>query len=197
MLATNSQWRESKLKAQLLNRKDFVRAQFKGELPIRPPWSIEESRFTEMCTRCYVCAESCPSQLIVKGRGGFPEMSFTRHGCDYCEACVKSCPENALTLHQQATLITEQQPENKLSAWQQTAVISEKCFSTQGIVCRACGEICESRAIEFKLAVGGISLINLNIAACDGCGECVHVCPAHAIKINKLNTETIMETIHE
>lgn len=169
------------MKTQLLNRKDFVRAQFKGELPIRPPWSIEESRFTEVCTRCFVCAESCPSQLIVKGRGGFPEMSFTRNGCDYCEACVKSCPENALILGAQS--------ENKSSAWQQIAVISDKCFSAQGIVCRACGEICESRAIEFKLAVGGISLINLNMSACDGCGECVHVCPAHAIEIKKTNIE--------
>ena len=167
------------MKAPLLHRKNFVRGQFKGEQAIRPPWSVEQSQFTQSCTRCYKCAEVCPSHLIVKGSGGFPEMSFLRHGCDYCEACVKACPEDALKL----TSSTNEPP------WKQTALVSELCFSHRGIVCRACGEVCESRAIEFKLAVGGVSQINLNAAACDGCGECVHVCPAHAITIQKTNTE--------
>lgn len=169
------------MKTQLLDRNHFVRGQFKGEQAIRPPWSIEESQFTESCTRCYKCAESCPSHLIVKGSGGFPEMSFVRHGCDYCEACVKACPEDALK-------ITALKSE---PAWQQRAVISDECFSRRATVCRSCGEVCESRAIEFKLAVGGVSLVNLNAAACDGCGECVHVCPAHAITIQKSNSENV------
>ena len=171
------------MKAQALNRKQFIHGKLSNEQAIRPPWSVDESVFTQACTRCYKCAESCHSQLIVKGTGGFPEMSFLRHGCDYCEACVRACPENVLIKNEIA----------EKPAWQQCAVIDESCFSTRGTVCRACGEVCESQAIKFKPAVGGVSTINLNPASCDGCGECVHVCPAHAIKIQKIKVEMLHE----
>ena len=176
------------MKSQVYNRKQLLRGQFNAEHIIRPPWSIEEPDFVDTCTRCYQCAEACPSHLIIKGMGGFPEMTFRRQGCDYCEACVRACPENALI----------QTPENQQSAWSQQAIINDECFASRGIVCRSCGEVCESRAIEFKLVVGGNSQINLNTAVCDGCGECVHVCPAHAIKIMKSEiVKNQMETIHE
>ena len=167
------------MKAQLISRKQFLQGNIRGELAIRPPWAIEESHFIEECTRCFQCAEACPSHLIVKGAGGFPVMSFIRQGCDYCEACVKVCPESALF----------QTKNNHSSPWYQLAVINEQCFANSGIVCRSCGEVCESRAIEFKLAVGGNSQVDINAATCDGCGECVHVCPAQAIKIQKVNLE--------
>jgi len=160
---------------QAINRKQFLQGNASSDQDVRPPWSIEESRFTEVCTRCFRCAEACPSHLIVKGSRGFPQMSFLRQGCDYCEACVQACPESALSLTQ----------KNHHTPWNQQAVISEQCFSAKGVVCRSCADVCESRAIDFKLKVGGLSLININAAACDGCGECVHVCPAHAIEIQK------------
>ena len=167
------------MKAQAINRKQFLQGQLKGELPIRPPWSIEEAQFTNACTRCFKCAEACPSNLIVKGvdalAGGFPELSFLRHGCDYCEACVQACPEPAMSLTQ----------FNHASPWHQRAQIDNQCFAERGIVCRSCGEVCEVSAIEFKLVVGGVSQVNINTAACNGCGECVHVCPAHAINIRR------------
>ncbi|RDH81112.1 MAG: ferredoxin-type protein NapF [endosymbiont of Galathealinum brachiosum] len=179
VLARRSQKR-GKLKTQAINRKQFLQGKLKGEQAIRPPWSIGEAHFTETCTRCFKCAEACPSQLIVKGSSGFPEMSFLRQGCDYCEACVQSCPENALLLTQ----------DNQQSPWQQHIVINEQCFASRGIVCRSCGEVCEADAIEFKLLVGGNSQININESVCDGCGECVHVCPAHAIEVQKINLES-------
>jgi len=102
-------------------------------------------------------------------------MSFLRQGCDYCEACVQVCPESALSLTQ----------TNFQFPWPQQAVINDQCFAEKGVVCRACGEVCEVSAIEFKLMVGGSSQLTINTAACNGCGECVHVCPAQAIKILK------------
>lgn len=171
----------------MIKRNQFIRGQSIGESAIRPPWSIEETDFTESCTRCFQCAEACPLNLIVKGSGGFPEMTFLRQGCDYCEACVRACPEKTLSFTD----------ENEQSPWQQYADINDQCFAGRGIVCRSCGEVCESRAIEFKITVGGNSQVNLNTASCDGCGECVHVCPAHAIKIQKINFEKPVETVHE
>ncbi len=164
------------MKTQAINRKQFLQGQFKGESPIRPPWSIEESFFSNACTRCFKCAESCPSNLIVKGAGGFPEMSFLRQGCDFCEACVQACPESAMALTQ----------HNQVFPWPQRAAINDQCFSAKGIVCRSCGEVCEVSAIEFKLMVGGLSEVNISTEMCNGCGECIHVCPAQAIKIQKI-----------
>ena len=171
------------MKAQAIQRSKFLRGQFTNTAVIRPPWSIDESRFVDTCTRCYKCAEACPSNLIVKGTGGYPEISFQRHGCDYCQACVQSCTDEALLLTSNKTQLP----------WLQQAEISELCFSSRGIVCRSCAEVCETSAIKFTPVIGGTSQINLNATACNGCGECVHVCPAHAIKIQKKE----METIHE
>ena len=163
------------MKAQTINRHQLLRGQFEGEETIRPPWSVSELAFTENCTRCYECANVCHSNLIVKGSGGFPEISFNRQGCDFCEACVQACSEDVLHIDRQ----------NQQNAWQHIAVINDECFSARGIVCRSCGEICESRAIQFKPGIAGRTQVNLNTAACNGCGECVHVCPAGAIKISK------------
>ncbi|MCW8934427.1 MAG: ferredoxin-type protein NapF [Gammaproteobacteria bacterium] len=165
------------MKTQGLNRKQFLQGQFKGELALRPPWSKEEATFIDTCTRCFKCAESCTSNLIVKGSGGFPEMSFLRQGCDYCEACVQSCPESALSLTH----------ENHFYPWSQKAFINQQCFAAQGITCRSCGEVCETDAIEIEIKLGGVSELRINAAACNGCGECLHVCPAHAIEIQKKN----------
>jgi len=163
------------LKTENISRRQLFRGQFKGDNAIRPPWSINELTFTENCTRCYECVHVCHSHLIFKGSGGFPEISFNRQGCDYCEACVRACPEDVLRIDQ----------SNQQSAWLQTAEINNECFSMRGIVCRSCGEICESRAIQFKPGIAGHTQVILNTTACNGCGECVHVCPAGAIKISK------------
>ncbi len=163
------------MKTQTINRRQLLRGQFDGQSVIRPPWAVNELMFTENCTRCYECANACHSNLIVKGGGGFPEITFNRQGCDFCEACVRACPEDILYIDKL----------NQHTAWQHTAVISDECFSARGIVCRSCGEICESRAIQFKPGIAGRTQVNLDTAVCNGCGECVHVCPAGAIKISK------------
>ncbi len=164
------------MNTQAISRQHFLHGKTAVNSIIRPPWSIDEQLFTDKCTQCFECARACPSHLIVKGTGGYPEVSFKRHGCDYCEACVRACPESVLQIT----------PENQTYAWSQIADIGDECFIRRGVVCRSCGEICETRAITFKPVPGGLSQINLNIASCNGCGECVHVCPAHAIEIKKI-----------
>ncbi len=172
------------MKARVINRKQFLKGNIAGERAVRPPWSIEESHFTEVCTRCFKCAEACSSHLIVKGAGGFPEMSFLRQGCDYCQDCVQACTDNALLR------LTK---DNHQLPWHQRIVINDQCFATKGILCRSCGEVCEVDAIEFKLLVGGMSQISTDTTACNGCGECVHICPAQAIEIQKIDLEGLVD----
>ena len=156
-----------------LSRRNFLRGNSRPDSLTRPPWALNETDFTEVCTRCHACLPACPSHLIVKGLAGYPEISFAQQGCDYCQACVNSCETGALNLN----AVNNQLP------WQQQAFIDETCFAKNGIVCRSCGEICESRAIRFKPALAGRSQITLDTSLCNGCGECVHVCPAQSITI--------------
>ena len=69
------------------------------------------------------------------------------------------------------------------TAWNLKAEVGGDCLSARGIVCRACGESCDERAIRFQLEVGGIARPLLDAERCSGCGECFAVCPVKAIRI--------------
>lgn len=153
-----------------INRLQFLRGQFKGESPLRPPWAIAESLFTEQCERCDACVSVCHSKIIKRGASGFPEMDFSRHGCDFCRACVQSCPSGALN-------------KTAESPWSVQASFKSHCLAERGVTCRSCADVCEHRAIRFRLVVGGRAHIEFDSQACTGCGECVALCPVHAIEM--------------
>jgi ferredoxin-type protein NapF len=63
------------------------------------------------------------------------------------------------------------------------ARVSARCLALRGIVCRSCTEHCEPRAIRFRLLPAGSSEPLIAGERCDGCGECVRVCPAQALAL--------------
>jgi len=138
--------------------------------PVRPPWAINEIAFIDTCDRCGECVKQCPVNVIRFADGGFPEMNFSSSGCDFCEVCVAVCQPGALIL-------------NDVDPFQSIATIGEDCFSERGVICRSCGEVCEIQAIKFKQVVGGVTHVLMNTENCNGCGECVSICPADAITI--------------
>lgn len=142
---------------------------------MRPPWALDEAAFLARCTRCAACIEACPTDLLVKGSGGFPEADFTPGrapaGCTFCGECLSVCRDGALTK------IEGQLP------WSLQAVFGESCLAARNVVCRTCGEACEMRAISFPPRLGGISLPQLSAAACTGCGACLADCPTQAIRL--------------
>ena len=162
--------------ATRLNRMQFLRGDFKAELPFRPPWSKTEDEFTELCTRCDDCIKACPQNILSRGTAGFPEVNFSQAGCDYCQVCADACQSQAI----------EVLPGNQSSPWNIRAGFNNNCLSERGIVCRSCGDVCEMRAIRFKLAVGGMALIEFDASACNGCGECVSLCPVAAIDMQHI-----------
>jgi ferredoxin-type protein NapF len=97
-------------------------------------------------------------------------MNFSTSGCDFCEVCVAVCIPGALKLGQ-------------VAPFDSIAVINNECFSERGVICRSCGEACEIQAIHFKQVVGGVTHVVMNTDSCNGCGECVSICPANAITI--------------
>lgn len=158
-----------------INRMQFLSGDLGGKrLPLRPPWALPESRFTELCTRCGDCLAACEDQLIVEGRGGFPKMDFTRGGCDFCGECEAVCKPAALS----------REAEEGGRPWRLKATILGNCLSLNAVICRSCGEACDERAIRFQLETGGVARPLLDREACTGCGECFAVCPVRCITLS-------------
>ena len=162
-----------------ISRSQFLSGDFSGKnLPIRPPWALEEEQFIDRCTGCGDCLPACEYGLIKEGRGKYPQLDFSLAGCDFCRDCVEVCKTGAL--HYDA--------ENDSPPWSLKASILPACLSLNGIVCRSCGEACEVKAIRFKLEVGGIARPLLDREACTGCGECFAVCPIKSVQISEIDT---------
>ncbi|HID44392.1 MAG TPA: 4Fe-4S dicluster domain-containing protein, partial [Chromatiaceae bacterium] len=64
------------------------------------------------------------------------------------------------------------------------ANIKADCLSLNGIVCRACGDACDTDAIRFQLETRGRATPLLDQALCNGCGECLAVCPTKSISLD-------------
>lgn len=157
-----------------LSRRQLLRGDLRGaNSPKRPPWARSESLFSELCTRCDDCIRACEPGILFRGDGGFPQVDFSHSGCDFCGDCLAACKTGALDAPVPAPSL----------AWSWKARISNNCLSLRGIVCRACGDACDTGAIGFQLQTGGRAAPAVDSAACNGCGECLAVCPEHCISL--------------
>ena len=157
-----------------IDRVQFLRGDLRGSRQgIRPPWAKTEAEFTENCERCDDCIKACPERILKRGSGGFPVVDFSLGACTFCGDCKKACTHQAFESHE---------PMEE-TAWQLEVTISEQCLSLKGVVCRSCGDACESSAIRFKLKTGGRSEPLIDNDSCNGCGECFAICPNRSISI--------------
>ncbi len=163
------------MRENVISRAQFLRGDFRGERrPTRPPWSVDEETFVSRCSRCGDCRSACETGVLIKGRGGFPVIDFSRGECTFCTACADACPEGVIA------------PRSEESApWDLIAHIGDNCLARQGVVCRTCGEQCDYSAIRFRMVVGGVGLPQFDAAACHGCGACVAPCPVGAVAVRK------------
>lgn len=152
------------------SRRRFFGSRTSRRTPPRPPWSITEEQFVDRCTRCDDCVKVCPTQLLVRGDGGFPTADFSTAACTFCGECAKVCKPQAIRV------VPDQAP------WSYAIRIGTDCLPRQGVDCRVCGEACEIGAIRFRLRVGGAALPEVDSEACTGCGACLAPCPVSAIE---------------
>lgn len=158
-------------------RRNFLAGHISGEKPpIRPPWACAEGHFLENCSRCGLCIETCPENILVKGSGGYPITIFT-HACTFCGACLENCNDDALQS-------TSASPD---TAWKHQAIFGENCLSLNGTACRSCDDSCDNRAIYFQLQLKGRATPLLKNNSCTGCGACISVCPVSAIEMQLLS----------
>ena len=157
-----------------VNRRQFLRGNVTGRTTaLRPPWAVAENEFVTRCDQCAECVAACPSHLIEATNDGLPFMNFLKGECDFCTACARACGTGALAWRD----------DPKQPVWNLAASIEIECITYQGVVCRSCGEQCETAAIRFEPVVGRGLMPRIEVARCTGCGACVSVCPVKAIRM--------------
>ena len=159
-------------------------------LPLRPPWSLEDSDFIEQCIRCNHCVEVCEEKVIKIADGGYPELDFSQGECTFCEACVNACEEQYRQTLIQGKAVAKSPALVKhedLSAFYFDLRIDESCLSKQNIARQSCQEVCESDSIRMKWLTS-IPVPELSLDDCTGCGACVSVCPSSSFKMSALTS---------
>ncbi|UXI70598.1 ferredoxin-type protein NapF [Tahibacter amnicola] len=137
---------------------------------IRPPWALPENHFTDRCTRCGACSAACPESILVVGDGGYPQIDFQRGECTFCGTCATVCQSAAFG-------------ERSTRPWQLRVEVSDHCLARRDIHCAACRDACPSDAIRFRPR-SPVSVPEVDLASCTGCGGCVAPCPAQAISLS-------------
>ncbi len=158
-----------------VSRSQFLRGDPTGRHPvIRPPWAIAESAFVDYCSRCEDCLRACPEGILIRGRGGYPEVDFRRGECTFCHACAEACRPGVIA------------DQAQRQAWSLAPYIDPAaCLAWQGVVCLTCQEQCEAAAIVLRSQPGGVMRPVVEPAACTGCGACVRPCPGQAIGLRR------------
>ncbi len=169
---------------------------------VRPPGSVPEPEFLQMCIRCGECFRVCPNHVLQPL--GFehgldllwtPAMNADWAGCESsCNACGQVCPTGA---------IRSLSLEEKKSARMGLAVVNEQTclpFANRE-ACQLCVDECQAagyHAIEFmqvhtKVDDEGIPLEGTGFLApvvlddrCVGCGLCQTRCYAINVREKKL-----------
>ncbi len=139
---------------------------------LRPPGARPEVEFVDICDRSGECIVACPADAIrVLDIGsdridGTPEIIPSIRACVICEdlSCMKVCPSGALQLIAAA--------EIRIGL---AEVDHEQCLRSRDEDCRLCIEHCPIGVEAIALDAEG--RIEVQPAACTGCGVCEEYCP--------------------
>ncbi len=160
--------------------------------PVRPPGSVPEQEFLQMCIRCGECFQACPNDVLhpmgfEQGFEGLwtPQVVADWAGCESgCNVCGQVCPTGAIR-----ALPME---EKKVARMGLAIVNTETCLPFAGReACQLCVDECNAagyEAIEFTqvhtevddfgLPVEGTGFLAPVVRAdkCVGCGLCQTRC---------------------
>jgi len=176
------------------------------EWPVRPPGSVPEREFLQLCIRCGVCFQACPNNVLQPL--GFeqglevlwtPQVVASWSGCEpTCNNCGQVCPTGAI----RALPI-----EEKRAVRMGLAMVNEHtCLPyAQREACQLCVDECRAAgydAIEFQrvgtqVDTGGSPIEGSGFLApivvadkCVGCG----LCETRCFKINVQHKHLLADT---
>jgi Fe-S-cluster-containing hydrogenase component 2 len=117
------------------------------------------------CTGCGACVKACPKHIIqLLSRDSKVYLACSNHdkgagvkkycsvGCTACTLCVKATTSGAIQMEDNLPRLDHTQGENFVAAWYKCP---QKCFI-------------DKQPYRPKVFIG---------TKCNGCGECVKVCP--------------------
>ncbi|QDU95924.1 4Fe-4S binding protein [Lignipirellula cremea] len=160
--------------------------------PVRPPGSLPEKEFLEMCIRCGECFKACPFDVLQpmgfsQGLEGLwtPQVIADHAGCaSSCNSCGQVCPTGAIRALPLA--------EKKVARMGLAIVNEQTCLPLAGKeACQLCVDECSAagyHAIEFTrvhtevdddgLPIEGSGYLAPVVLAdeCVGCGLCQMSC---------------------
>jgi NAD-dependent dihydropyrimidine dehydrogenase PreA subunit/Fe-S-cluster-containing hydrogenase component 2 len=186
--------------------------------PLRPPGSISEPQFLDLCIRCGECFKVCPGPVLHPAGLEFgwetlwtPVVVPSHAGCHQdCNFCTRVCPTQAIR-----PLSLQEKRKTSIGL----AVINTKiCLPHAGQRdCRLCFEECEAagyhaiqmRRIKLALgdippgvvseteleAMGSIEAPFVDSGACTGCGLCEYRCHTTYAKQAHLLPESAIRVV--
>ncbi|OHB68817.1 MAG: hypothetical protein A2Y77_11610 [Planctomycetes bacterium RBG_13_62_9] len=172
-----------------------------GEPPIRPPGSVPENQFLQLCIRCGQCIKVCPNNVLQPAgfEHGFdglwtPKVVADWSGCEpSCNNCGQVCPTGAIR-----ALALEEKRAARIGLAQ---VDQATCLPYAGRdACQLCVDECGMAgydAIEFIRVGGEVDEKGEPVEGsgrlapvvredrCVGCGLCQMRCRAINVKVKK------------
>lgn len=150
-----------------------------GSVKAMPPGAVSREHFESRCTSCQLCVSKCPTQVLKPAfmenglRGVMqPYMNFRVESfCNYeCRLCTEVCPTHALT-----GLSIE---DKKLVRVGEARLLKKYCIvKTRKQDCGACAEHCPTGAVKMVPYENGLTIPELDVRYCIGCGGCESICP--------------------
>ncbi|MDO4291355.1 MAG: 4Fe-4S dicluster domain-containing protein [Eggerthellaceae bacterium] len=145
---------------------------------LRPPGALPEVEFAARCIRCERCISVCPTDVLypLGIEAGVvavktPALNYASDRCTFCDKCREVCPTQAIGA------VDPYSPASGRigGAW----VHEDRCLAfVQPGACGVCVDACEYGALSFDAERRPV----VDDALCNGCGECVRICPANVLK---------------
>lgn len=182
-------------------------------LPVRPPGSVPEREFLQLCIRCGECFKACPNNVLQplgfeQGLEGLwtPQVVANWSGCEpSCNNCTQVCPTGAI----RAIPL-----EEKRVARMGLAIVNlETCLPHAGReACQLCVDECTKAgydAIEFirvgtktdetgqPIEASGFLAPVVRRDACVGCGLCQTRCYGINVEQKRLLADTAIRITTE
>jgi ferredoxin-type protein NapF len=66
----------------------------------------------------------------------------------------------------------------------QLIAVADTCLAANGIACRSCDDACPRRVFRFKPTFGGRITPTIAVHRCNGCGDCLPICPIGALSLH-------------